>query len=60
MFDMVDTAFSYGSALVVCYLQESSMVSMVKESSLHEIWNEDIAFLLSGADLSALFVQFRE
>ena len=50
MFDVVDTAFSYGSALIVCwFLQESFEV---KESSLYVIWNADIAFacLLSGAE----------
>ncbi len=37
MLDMVDTASSYGRALIICqFLQESFKV---KESSLHEIWN---------------------
>ena len=46
---MVDTAFSYGRALIVCYfLQESSKV---KGSILHEIWYADIPFLLGGADI---------
>ena len=49
MFDIVDTAFSYGREMIVClFLQESSKV---KESSLHEIWNADIAFLHSGAGM---------
>ncbi len=48
MFDIVDTAFSFGRALIICeFIQESFKV---KESSLHEIWNADTAFLLSGAD----------
>ena len=49
MFDMVNTAFSYRSALIIClFLQESFKV---KESSLHEIWKADTAFLLqSGAE----------
>ncbi len=35
MFDMVDTVFPYGRALIICYfLQESFKVN---ESSLHEI-----------------------
>ncbi len=47
MFDKVDTAFSYGKVLIVCwFIQESSQV---KESSLHEIWNADTAFLLGRA-----------
>ena len=47
MVDMVDTAFSYGWALIVClFLQESFKV---KESSLREIWNADTALLLGGA-----------
>ncbi len=50
MFDMVDTVFSYGRALIVClFLQESVKV---KESSLYKIWNADTAFLLGGAALS--------
>ena len=49
MFDMEDTAFSYGRALIVCkYLQESFKV---KESSLCVIWNADTVFLLTGADI---------
>ena len=48
MVDMVGTAFSYGRALIVCqFLQESSKV---KESSFHEIWNADTAFLPGGAE----------
>ena len=44
IFDMVDTAFSYCRALIVCYfLQESSKV---KESTLHVICNAHTAFLL--------------
>ncbi len=39
MFDMVDTAFSYGRGLIVCSsLQE---FSKTKESTLHVIWNVD-------------------
>ncbi len=46
MVDMVDTVFSYGRALIVCYsLHESSKVI---ECSLPEIWNADTAFLLGG------------
>ncbi len=53
MFDMVDTVFSYRRALIVClFLQKSSKV---KESSLHEIWNADTAYLLGGADKSNLY-----
>ena len=49
MVDIVDTAFSCGRTLIVCkFLQESSKV---KESSLHEIWNADTAFLLGGGEL---------
>ncbi len=48
MVHIVDTAFSYGRTLTVClFLQESTEV---KESSLHEIWNANTAFLLGGAD----------
>ncbi len=48
MFDMVDTAFSYGREMIVClFLQESLKV---KESSLYEIQNADTAFLLGGAE----------
>ncbi len=46
---MVDAAFSYERALIVCkFLQESFKV---KESNLHEIWNADTMFLLSGAHI---------
>ncbi len=49
MFDMVDTAFSYGRGLIVCSsLQE---FSKAKESTLHVIWNVDTAFLLCEAEL---------
>ncbi len=48
MFDMVRTAFSYIRWLIVCQFLELS--SKVKESSLHEIWNADTAFLLGGAE----------
>ena len=50
MSDMVDTAFTYGGALlIIClYLQE---YFKVKECSLHEIVNANTAFLLSGAEL---------
>ncbi len=49
MFAVVDIAFSYGRALIVCkFLQESFKV---KESSLHEISNADTSFLRSEADL---------
>ncbi len=47
MFDVVDTAWSYWRALVVClFLQESFKV---KESSLHEILNAGTAFSFGGA-----------
>ena len=43
MFDMIDTAFSYGRALIICiFLLESFKV---KESSLPEIWNADKYFV---------------
>ena len=49
MFDMVDTAFSYGRGLIVCkFLQDSFKV---KESSWHEFRNADTAFILGGADM---------
>ncbi len=49
MFNVIDTAFSYGRALIAClFLQESSKG---KESGVDEIWNADIAFLLGGAEL---------
>ncbi len=49
MFDMVDTAFNYWRAVIVSkFLQESSKV---KESSLHEMWNAETAFLLGAAEL---------
>ncbi len=45
---MVDTAFMEEYFLIACqFLQESSKV---KESSLHEFWNADTAFLLGGAE----------
>ncbi len=48
MFDMVDTAFSYWRALIVCwFLQESSKV---KESSLHVIWNAHTVFSRCGIE----------
>ena len=48
LFNMADTAFSYGRALIICqFVQESFKV---KESSL-QIWNADITFLLSGPGL---------
>ena len=47
MFDMLDTVFRYGRALIFClFLPESFKV---KESGLCEIWNADTAVLLSGA-----------
>ncbi len=50
MLDMVDTTFSFGRALIVCWSLKESF--KVKERSLHEIWNAaDIAFLLGEADL---------
>ena len=49
MFDMEDTAFSYGRAWIVCYFVQES--SQVKESSLHEIWNVNTAFLLGVTEL---------
>ncbi len=53
MFNVVDTAFSYGRVLIICYfLQESSKV---KASSLHEIQNADTAFLLG--EVVVLFLQ---
>ncbi len=45
---MVDTAFSYRRALIVCYFLQESF--KVKENSLHEIWNADTAFLLGQAE----------
>ena len=49
MFDMVDTAFRYWRVVIVClFLQE---FYKVKESSLHEIWNADTAFLLEAAEM---------
>ncbi len=51
MCDIVDTAFRYWRALIICkFLHESSRV---KESSLHVIWNAHIynAFLLLGGTL---------
>ena len=51
MFHKVNTAFSYGRALIVyLFLQESFTV---KESSLHKIWNIDTSFLLSEADMTS-------
>ncbi len=47
MFAMVDTAFSCGRVLIVCLFRRKS--SKVKESSFHEIWNADTAFLLNRA-----------
>ena len=50
MFDMVDIAFSYGRALIICYFFQESF--KVNESSLHEIWNADTAFVLNwGRDM---------
>ena len=50
MFDMVDTVFNHGRALIVClFLQESIKL---KESNLYKIWNADTAFLLGGADMN--------
>ncbi len=55
MFDMVDTAFSYGRALIACYFFQESF--RVEESSLYGIWNADTAFfLLSGAELAELIL----
>ena len=55
MIDMVDTSFSYGRTLIVCkFLQESFKI---KESSLHEIWNADTAFLRSGAEVIEISVE---
>ncbi len=49
MFDIVDTAFSYGRGLIVCSsLQE---FSKTRESTLHVIRNVDTAILLCGADV---------
>ena len=50
IFDMVDTSFSYGRALIVLLLS-SGIFHFVKESSLHEISYSDTAFLLNGAEL---------
>ncbi len=44
MFDVVDAAFSYWRALIVCYFLLES--SKVKESSLYVMWNVHTAFLL--------------
>ncbi len=46
MFDVVDTAFSYGRALIICLLVQES--SKVKESSLHEMWMQIRHFYLVG------------
>ncbi len=44
MFDMIDTALSYGIALIVCsFIQESFSL---KESSLHEIEMQILRFYL--------------
>ena len=52
MFSVVDTAVSYGRTSIICwFLLESSKV---KESSLHEIWNADTAFLLGGAEMEIM------
>ncbi len=54
MVDKVDTAFSYGRALIFClFLQE---FSKVKESSLHEIWNADTVCVLGGTELYGILV----
>ena len=48
MFDVVDTVYIYGRALIICsFLQQE--FSKVKESSLCESWNADTVFLHSGA-----------
>ena len=44
MFDMVDTAFSYGRTLIVYYFLRESF--KVNGSSLHGICNADTTFLL--------------
>ncbi len=49
MFDLVDTSFIFGRASIVCYFLQEFFKE--KEISLHEIWNADTAFLLSGADI---------
>ncbi len=49
MFDILDTAFIYWRAFIVCsFLHESFKVW---ESSLHVIWNADTAFLLSESEM---------
>ncbi len=54
MFDIVDTAFSYGRGLIICSsLQE---FSKTKESTMHVIWNVDTAFLLCGADVLYFYI----
>ena len=46
MFDMIDIAFNYWRALIVClFLRESSKV---KESSFYVIWNAHTAFYFVG------------
>ncbi len=54
MFDIVDTACSYGRGLTVC--SSLQKFSMTKESIMHAIWNADrpTAFLLCGADIMGL------
>ena len=47
MFNMVYTVFSCRRGFIVCWVLQESL--KVKESSLHDIWNEDTAFLLRGA-----------
>ncbi len=46
MFDMVDTAFSDIKSIDRLLIP----LFKVKESSFHEIWHADTAFLLSGAE----------
>ncbi len=53
----LDIAFSYERLLIVCWFFQESF--KVKESSLHDIWNADTAFLLYGADLQATIISNR-
>ena len=49
MFNVVDTAFSYGRALSANFFRTLSRLKKVV--NLHEIWNADTVFLLGGAVL---------
>ncbi len=51
MFDIVDTAFSYGRGSIVCSSLQRFFKTITKENTLHVIINVDTAFLLCGAEL---------